>query len=250
MRTISIINILLLTFLLLGCGTTEKPQSVNLQYSGEIIKKEYQYTKTFFETHDIEFYIHLENIANSERSAKLIEELIYQNKSFDDYAAYLEAGFPGVSEAYPPFLNDDGTQYRYHSDLNEYFKIDFHDDKFILISYNNYYYTGGAHGNYEIRYYIIDIAEGKLLGIDDVITQIPESILLQILSADYDTDGFFQRDIWPPDAVTLKTEGVVLFWNVYTITPYAMGPVSTVIPYTAADLYLTEKGNQIKDNIK
>ena len=249
MRTFSGL-IMLLTFLIFSCGTTEKPQSsIQKPYSGTVIEKDYQYTKTFYETHDIEFYIHLENITDSEESAKLIEELIYKNKSFDDYAAYLEAEFPGVSEAYPPFINDDGTQYIYHSSLMDHFKINYHDDNFILLNYNNYYYTGGAHGNYEIRYYIIDIAAGKLLEITDLITQIPESVLLHILSENYDTDGFFQRDIWPPDTITFKTEGVELFWNVYSITPYAMGPVSAVIPYPAADSYLTEKGNQIKERI-
>jgi len=257
MRFIQIINILILTFFLLTCGTAETTQKTAQEtaqkttgpYSGVIIEKDYQYTKTFYGTLDIEFYVHLENIAGSEKSADLIEELIYRNKSFDDYIAYLEAGFPGVSEAYPSYLNDDGTQYVYHSSLMEHYGIEYHDEDFILLNFNNYYYTGGAHGNYEIRYYIIDIAGEKLLKISDLIAQIPEPVLLQILSANYDTDSFFQREIWPPDTLTFKNEGVELLWNVYTITPYAMGFVSTVIPYSTADTYLTEKGKQIKNRI-
>jgi len=249
MRTISGSIIILLALLIFSCGTVETSKELIKPYSGVIIHKDYQYTKTFFGTQVVDFNMHLENIADSDKSAKLAEELIYQNKSFDDYAEYLETRFDGTSNEYPLFYNDDGTHKIFYLYLTENYNIIFHDEKFLLIKYHTEYYTGGAHGNYLHKYYTIDIDAGKLLEIDDLIVQIPESVLSRILSADYDTDSFFQRDIWPPDTITFNTEGVELFWNVYTITPYAMGPVSAVIPYPTADSYLTNKGNQLKKQI-
>jgi len=224
------------------CGCVTSKQVLN---TAQITAKDYIYEKIFFGTHNIEFEIHLEN---SGSSAELIEKLIYKNRNMDEYAAYLEERFTEQYSAddYPLLMNDDGTQYIYHSSLIENYSIEFCDGKFIIIYYNTWYYrSGAAHGNYLFEYYIIDAAERKLLEINELITPIPDSVLKEIIADKYETELFLRDNIWPPDSISVKPEGVELLWNVYTITPYAAGHVSIEIPCSAADLYLTEKGKLI-----
>jgi len=248
MRNKSFVFLFLSAVLLLAdCNSISNSRS---DESGiEIIQKDYNYEKMFYGTHKIEFEIHLENIGYSNNTGKLIEDLIYQSRNPDEYADYLEKRFTENDSAldFQPVLNDDGTQYIYHSCLTENYTIEFHNDEYIIINYNTYYYrSGAAHGNYLVQYYIIDIAERKLLYINELINPVPDSVLKGIIADEYDIDSLQRDYIWPPDTISIKNKGAELLWNVYTIAPYSAGLISIIIPDGIADQYLTDKGTAIK----
>ncbi|MCL2214612.1 MAG: RsiV family protein [Treponema sp.] len=252
-----LISTLLLTVLLAGCSSTSNTRSGESSgNAAEISKKDYKYDKLYYGTHNIEYDIHLENIVYSDRAGSivtaagsLIEELIYQNKNFDDYAAYLEKRFTDESAAggFPLIMNGDGTQHIYQSSLTENYSIEFHDESFVIILYSTFYYnSGAAHGNYEFNYYIIDIAEQRLLTINDLIDPVPDSILKEFIMDKYGIDNYLRDNIWPPDTISINNEGVILLWNIYTITPYAAGFISIVLPDKTVNPYLTSKGKVVK----
>jgi hypothetical protein len=257
MRKIAIICFILLTAILLtallmaGCNSISNTRSA--ASAAEIIQKDYNYEKLFYGTHKIEFEIHLETIGYPNNiinpAGKLIEDLVYQSKDLDGYAAYLEKRFTENDSAsdFEPFLNDDGTQYVYHSSLTENYTVEFQNEDYIIINYNTWYYrSGAAHGNYQVQYYIIDMAERKLLYINELINQVPDSVLAGIITEECGIENFQRDNIWPPDTISVKKEGAELLWNVYSIAPYSAGLVSIIIPNVAANQYLTDKGKAIR----
>ena len=242
--------IFLLAVLLFGCATNSGNNRAVTQDTG-IIYKDYNYENTIYETHKIRFEFHLENIKYSQSTAALIEKLIYQNKDFDDYAVYLENKFIDtyVSGFYPPVYYDDGTLYYYESCLVENYYFEYHDEEYIIIYYNYYFYTSGtAHGNYGFLYYIIDIAAEKILTINDLISPVPDSVLIELIREEYEVNYFLRDHIWPPDTINLSKEGASLSWNIYTITPYVTGFVYINLP--DENKYLTEKGRVILSRVR
>jgi len=239
-------------FLLFSCTGT-----------ADIIQKDFNYEKMYFNTHRVEYRFHLENIKNSGRIAKLIEKLIYHNKNFEQYTAYAENEFTIKFDEsdYPPFLNDYEEPYFYQSSLYEIYDIIHDDDSFIIFYHEKYvYYSGNAHGLPLVDFLIIDVAEEKLLKADDIAGAFPNALLHEYIikkqknmaaHLDYDNsaDIYFRENLWPPDAIRLNGAGIEMIWNVYTIMPYAHGIINILIPYEAGDLYLTEKGRALKNSV-
>ena len=179
MKFIMLTKSFLVIFILFGCrsapGSNRTP---------EIIRTDYQYEKILFGNHRFTFEFHLENIGNAMKINDLINNLMYKNRNFDEYVAYMESEFIGdANEAdYPPMIDEDGTEYFYHSDLIEKYFIIYHDDAYIVFEYNLYFYnSGAAHGNYWIGYFIIDILEERILDISDVVNPIPDDLLKGII---------------------------------------------------------------------
>ncbi|MDR0320880.1 MAG: RsiV family protein [Treponema sp.] len=219
----------------------------------EVTGKDYVYEKMLFDTHRFTFEIHLENIGNSQKFSKLIEKLIYQDKNFDEYAAYTENEFIGNinKDFYPQMIDDDGTEYFYHSDLIKKFNIISYNNSFVIVKYSDYlYYAGAAHGIFQYIYYIIDIAEEKILKIDDLITPFPDDVLKEMIEEKYEIGYYFDEPIWSPDTINFNKDNIELLWNVYRIAPYVYGAITIEIPDAINKSYLTEKGKQLKRLIK
>ncbi|MDR0313986.1 MAG: hypothetical protein LBI14_10355 [Treponema sp.] len=214
-----------------------------------IIHKDYEYEKMFFDTHKFTFEFHLENTSNSNKTSGLIERLIYQNKNFDDYVSLRENEFVGdiYKDDYLPMIGEDGTVYLYHSDLIERYTIEYYDDSFVIIQYHYYlYYAGAAHGFYWFEYYIVDIAEERILGLSDLVNQIPDDVLKEIIKSNYEIDSFLRDEIWSPDSVNIQKDNITLLWNIYSITPYFYGLIEIDIQDEICEPYLTEKAKMIK----
>jgi hypothetical protein len=218
-----------------------------------VIHRSYNYEKLFFGTHQIEFDIILENIDNSEGISKLIKALIYNNMDFDEYAKSIENEFIGDAkeEFYPQIFNEDGTKYFYRSYLNKEYSIEYYSDSFIIIKHFTYfYYSGAAHGNYWIEYYIIDLAEKRILGINELLNPIPEDFLKQSIESNYEISGdYLQENLFPPDIIYFRNGNIELIWNTYQITPYALGIIGIEIQDDIIQQYLTDKGRILKSQI-
>jgi len=227
----------MLTVIFFGCASGPRSEKITASDAG-IIQDNYIYELTLFETHKIKFEIHLENIDYSETTASLIKRLIYQGKNPDEYADYLEKQFVDDYTA-----DDIEILFNYESCLIVNYAIDFHDDDFIIIHYNDYIYSGGAHGNYKTLYYIIDIASERILNISDLITPVSDAVLTELIRKEYDFEYFLRDNIWQPDSINISSNGISLLWNIYSITPYVAGLININLPN--ANLYLTEKGMEI-----
>jgi hypothetical protein len=227
--------------------------SVPTCFSLEIITHENKYEKIFFGNYRFTFDFHLENLAGSENVNNLVKVLIYKNKDAEEYISVEEKGFIGDihQEDYPPMIDDDGTEYFYHSDLIETYEIKHYNDYVIIIEYNDYfYYSGSAHGNFQRKYLIIDILEEKILDIPDVITQVPEKLLIENIIKKYTINYYLRENIWPPDTISFEKEKLILYWNIYSITPYATGPIMIEMDYEMIKNFLRNKGLQIINSLE
>jgi len=256
MKTIKLILSCLLVIALFSCARSRGTMDGNVtlvRQEGElpgVVFVGYQDSAIFFETLKIDFELHLENIDNHSRVA--VEKLIYQNKSFEEYVIYRKNEFIGtpVQDNYPPILDENGDRYEdvyfYNSDLFVNFNIKYFCDLFAIIEHSEYhYYSGTAHGNFWMKYYIIDFNEEKILTLDELVNQIPDNILKEIITAKFDITMFLRDNIWPPDAVNPANGNLELIWNPYSITPWSEGIISINIPVNISLQYLTEKGGKI-----
>jgi hypothetical protein len=221
----------------IGCGSSPK-----------IVQREYTDEKMVLANHRFAFDFHLENIGSSGKIYDLINSLIYSNKGFDEYIEYKERSFAGnINEAdYPSTLNDDGTEYLYNWELIEKYTIVFNNDTHIIFEYNTYAYSAAAHGSSLIRYYIIDIAEERILDINDLIYPLPDDLLKRIIESNYDINSYFRENIWPPSTVNFSNKNIELLWDAYEIAAYSYGTIRIEIQDEIIDQYLTDKGKTLK----
>jgi len=225
------------SFILFGCITNQ-----------EIIHKEYEFKKTYYDNHTFTFGLYLENINNPKKTQNLINKLVYKNKNFDEYKEFIEQKFiqDTITNNYPRVINEDGTLYIYHSELNENYSIIFHDDQFIIFENKLWFYaSGAAHGNHLIEYHIIDLLEKKTLNKNDLLNQIPDKILEENITKEYKTNNFLRNDIWPPDTINFHNGVVELVWNTYSILSYADGTISVELKNEVAEQYLTKRGKEL-----
>jgi hypothetical protein len=216
----------------------------------DIISKRYQNERMLNGTFKAEFDISLENVGYSKKTAKLIESLVFKNKNFDEYAAYTEDKFIETinNDDFLPITGEDGNKYYNRSYFNESYHILHHNNSFIIIEYNKYYvFSSAAHGNLWTEYFIIDLAEGRILGINDMAVPLSDDYLKDMIQDNYDINVFLREQIWPPDTININNDYVELIWNTYTITPYSDGIIGVAL---LDDSVLTKKGMAVKAKIR
>jgi len=230
-----------------GC----RPAPANM--SSAIIQKDYKYDKMILENYRFTIEIHLENLKDSiKKYSDVIRKLIYQNNTFDEYLLFVEDEFIGdvSGEDFPAIMNDDGTEYIYESSIEESYNIEYYNDLFVIMKYSvSFYYAGAAHGNYMVNYFIIDLTDEKILDVDDLIRRIPDEITDKIIREKYEIYDYLRENIWPPDTISFQKDSVILMWNPYTITAYAVGIIEIEIKDKIIESYFTEKGLKLRKSM-
>ena len=125
-------------------------------------------------------------------------------------------------------------------------------DKGLLV-YRSYFdeYTGGAHGIYMSTFLNIDLAIMRPLKLDDIfVGDYKENLTNMIWSelmakhkvktreALEDLGYGSTGEIAPTENFYLDNKGITFYYNVYDITPYAMGPVTVSLSYSMIDHWL------------
>lgn len=135
-----------------------------------------------------------------------------------------------------------GAWYSYYKGIESHVQL--YDKNLLVyrIDYNEY--TGGAHGIYMASFLNMDLGLMRPLRLDDVFVGEYQDVLTDLiwnqLMADnnaktrneledmgYGSTG----EIAPTENFYLDKEGITFYYNVYDITPYAMGPVVVSIPF-------------------
>ena len=210
----------------------------------EIIRKDYNNEKL-----GGEFHLYLENVGNSDKIYNLINKLIYGGKNFDEYIEYTENEFIKNYGNNGMLL----TVWGGGLEMVETNSIICNNDTYIIFEYHFNVYTGGAHNLYGNNYIIIDLKEEKTLGIDELISPIPDDILDKIIKStlEYDMDGgyfsYFRDNIWPPDAINFCNENIELLWNPYTLSSFAVGQIFIEVQDKITEKYLTDKGKKLRE---
>jgi len=106
----------------------------------------------------------------------------------------------------------------------------------------NWNYTGGAHGNGFMEYHQVDKKTGKLLSLDDFISDIPELTAIAdvifregnelTFDSDLQKEGYwFDDGLFKLNENFLFEDGKLVFvYNAYEIAPYSAGSITIEVP--------------------
>lgn len=135
-----------------------------------------------------------------------------------------------------------GAWYSYYKTIKSQVQL---YDKNLLV-YSIYYdeYTGGAHGIYMTTFLNMDLSTMGLLRLEDIFVEdykeaLTDLIWNQLMATNKVTTHEALEDlgygstgeITPTENFYLNSEGITFYYNIYEITPYAMGPVEVKIPF-------------------
>ncbi len=115
--------------------------------------------------------------------------------------------------------------------------------KVITVRIDTYAYTGGAHPNTNLAFYVFDREMGRALLLPDLVSDT--TALLRVVEKTFrkqqglqpqtnlEERGYFLRDgrFFLPANVGLSRAGMVFYYNPYEIAAYALGPIEVTVPY-------------------
>jgi len=122
------------------------------------------------------------------------------------------------------------------------FQTEFNSRDFISIVLSHYQFTGGAHGNYFALGYNIDMKDGRVLSLKDIIKEdsfdllayeCEQAILEKFKANSIIEAGLFEDEIIiPEDQDFYIVPGMlVLQFDPYEIGPWSMGEITTEISF-------------------
>jgi hypothetical protein len=190
---------------------------------------------------------------------RLIYQVLYDGK---DMLRYSEDFLNGTSKDYLEIHEDikDNPEWS-HSALNNWNSTITHVaymyDDFFTIRKHLYEYTGGAHGNYWVKFYNIDTEKMELVTLGDIIEVNSTSQLREILyeaaliEANEYTEWFpLEGFKIPEEAFRLKPEGLTFYFQTYEIASYVRGIVEVVLPYDDIASLLSDRGRELAERVK
>ncbi len=131
-------------------------------------------------------------------------------------------------------------------------------DGLLVMNRRRESFEGGAHGNSEENYLVLDIAEQRDLALTDLIKDSSFPVLSKLImdklkkfmnigpGEPLSKGGFFEDFVAPSSDFFLNAQGIGFHWNPYEIAPYVYGHVEVLIPYGEADALLTSLGQSAR----
>jgi hypothetical protein len=131
----------------------------------------------------------------------------------------------------------------------------------LVISHDSYIYSGGAHGENQKTYFVLDTKLLSRTALTDILNpDASEEVQKQINSAllakyggasgaSLTSIGFFTDTAEISENFFVSREGLGFCWNPYKIAPYSMGVIEVVLPYDQIKNLLTERGAALFNNL-
>ena len=111
----------------------------------------------------------------------------------------------------------------------------------LTLSFSQYSFTGGAHGNGSLKYVNVDLHQKKIIGVEDIIIdtvafkKLGEAKMRAFFDLSEDDSfmevGLTTEEFPMTDNLGFTENGVILFYNSYEIGPYSMGTVDLEFTY-------------------
>ncbi|MDR2796648.1 MAG: DUF3298 and DUF4163 domain-containing protein [Spirochaetaceae bacterium] len=202
----------------------------------------------------LEFFVDMLDILDGEER-KLLQQNLYDGLSCQDYA---EKVYNRVKDEYEK-IKDDSTGKP--GAVNNWSYIETFDGavypSLLVISRRFYNYTGGAHGQNEKTFFVLDkklLSKVALNGIlqaeagKSLQTQIDDALRSRyhaVPGAPLTSVGFLNDTAGVPQNFFVSREGLGFCWNPYEIAPYSMGTLEVVLPYAQVETLLNDRGREI-----
>lgn len=122
------------------------------------------------------------------------------------------------------------------------YQVEFNSDEFISIAMSHYQFTGGAHGNYFALGYNIQMKDGKVLALKDIIKEDSFDLLVyeceQAILEKYEANTLIEAGLFEDEIELLDDQDfyivpgmLILQFDPYEIGPWVMGEVTAEIPF-------------------
>jgi hypothetical protein len=188
----------------------------------------------------------------------LLQQTLYDGLSCEDYA---EKVYNDVKNDYqktkdetePPGVQHDWSYTEWFSGVIY--------PELLVISRDSYVYSGGAHGQNQKTYFVIDTKLLSRTTLSDILKPDSSETLQKqidgVLLAKYGggsgtsltSIGFFTDTAEKSENFFISREGLGFCWNPYDIAPYSMGFIEVVLPYDQIKNLLTEHGAALFENL-
>jgi hypothetical protein len=182
---------------------------------------------------------------------QVIKDLVYVNETpipENDYEALVASfisSFESTKEAFP--------EAAFGWDAKIVGEVVYQTDKIINIEISHYTFTGGAHGFEGKQSLLFNSKTGKVIQIRNLFQKYDEfKDTVEILfrkkykipaKGDINQTGYLFEDakFQLPKNIFFTTDGLLLHYNQYEVAPYAEGPKTLFLPYTAIKKYFVLK---------
>lgn len=153
------------------------------------------------------------------------------------------------------FISMNGTEHFYSYSNYQQLGIARHDDKVVSLLSLSSLNSGGSHPNSVQTAYNLDIANRRVLRLEDLITEDRAPALAQLVRARVD-ETFNGMGLFEDYAATIDSSmlygsmtpywylndtGLVVFYNQYELGPYAAGIIKAELPYEDLEGILVEE---------
>jgi hypothetical protein len=136
------------------------------------------------------------------------------------------------------------ASFNWESDVE--MKILWNADNLVSVAYENYQYTGGAHGLGNTLLQVFDVNTAKTLTIQDIFKPGYEASLRQVLekhlrtayeipegsALNGDQGVLFDPHLALTRNFYLTGQGVGFIYNPYEVAPYVVGPIELFVPFS------------------
>jgi hypothetical protein len=188
---------------------------------------------------------------------EFVRTLLYGGQSADEYAAKvtddLETTYRLTLEENSEWGFDQSWSYSEEQDVSV-------TGSYAVIARQSFIYEGGAHPNYSVLHYVLDVKTPKAFGLEDIIAEegrpnfyalIDRELRLYsdeltdkpLLSGAPLSNGIYFEDSVTPSDFYPAVDGLHLLWNPYEIAAYAYGIIEITVDWDK--LLLSPEGTEL-----
>jgi len=122
------------------------------------------------------------------------------------------------------------------------FQIEYNSKEFVSIVMSHYQFTGGAHGNYFALGYNINMEDGSIITLKDILNDGSLDLLTfeceETILEKYEANSLLEAGLFENEIVISEDQdfyiipgALVLQFDPYEIGPWAMGEITAEIPF-------------------
>ena len=122
------------------------------------------------------------------------------------------------------------------------FQVEYNSKEFVSIVMSHYQFTGGAHGNYFALGYNINMEDGSIITLKDILNDGSLDLLTyeceETLLGKYEANSLLEAGLFENEIVLSEDQdfyiipgALVLQFDPYEIGPWAMGEITAEIPF-------------------
>ncbi len=183
-----------------------------------------------------------EHTINEKISSVLIDNMLYDSTVYESLDEFATAFISDYQEIRNDFESAFGWQYE--GDVS----VLRNDSTNLVLKFEQYVYTGGAHGMFTVRYLNMDPENGALRTMNDLFRQpFADNLNVRIKKAFLDAKGlntdeelsnagyWFEDGRFYNENVAILQDSILFYYNQYDIAPYAMGPTRLAVPISLVE---------------